>query len=116
MGLLDPQKKYKVAVYQFLLGGMNEIEPLLTYVRNNVTVPDLELCLPAKGLVMETCMKKMWKKISGKSTDLKNSFAAMDPNGDGSISQEELVTYLMNLRGKENPEDDVSVDLVSQMV
>lgn len=113
---LDSAKKYKVAIYQFLLGGMNEIEPLLSYVKENVKVPDLELCLPAKGLVMETCMKQMWRKIIGPNTDLKAAFAKMDPNGDGLLSKDEMLAHLKNLAADDDPNNNVSVDLVAQLL
>jgi hypothetical protein len=46
-----------VAIYQFLLTGMDAIEPLMAYVRGHVDVPDEESCLPAKVVIMEHCMK-----------------------------------------------------------
>ena len=41
---LDRGKLYTVSIYQFLLTGLNVIEPLLGYVKANVKVPDLEVC------------------------------------------------------------------------
>ena len=49
---LEPEKLYMVAVYQFLLSGLNVIQPLLGYVQENVPVPDVEACLPIKEIVI----------------------------------------------------------------
>jgi hypothetical protein len=66
---LDRERLYSVAIYQFLLTGMNDVEPLMTYVRaggdanNALTVPDLEACPPTKQLIIEVCMKDAWREL-----------------------------------------------------
>ena len=61
----DPTKLYNVAIYHHLLTGLNIIEPLMTYVTENVTVPDAEACRPVKDMVVEMCMKDEWRRLIG---------------------------------------------------
>ncbi|NER19429.1 MAG: bifunctional metallophosphatase/5'-nucleotidase [Symploca sp. SIO1C2] len=114
----DPQKLYNVGIYQFLLTGMNEIKSLLYYVNANGGAPPLEQCLPAKNLIMESCMKDAWRVIVNydewDSNDdgqiskeelgkaLKKSFAFLDKNQDGQISPEELQSALAQRTGRNN--------------
>ena len=78
----DHRKMYRLGTYQFLLAGMNEVKPLLKYVRASGGVPPLEQCLPAKNLIMESCMKDAWRTLV--------NYHEWDANGDGQISREEL--------------------------
>ncbi|NES20072.1 MAG: bifunctional metallophosphatase/5'-nucleotidase [Symploca sp. SIO3E6] len=114
----EPQKLYNVGIYQFLLTGMNEIKSLLYYVNANCSIPPLEQCLPAKNLIMESCMKDAWRVIVNydewDSNDdgqiskeelgeaLKKSFASLDKNQDGQISPEELQSALAQRTGRTN--------------
>ncbi len=107
---LEPDKLYTVAIYQFLLTGLNVIEPLLSYVQQNVAVPDLEVCRPVKDIIMETCIKDAWRQLVGYeqfdvdgdgdiSADeleagVDRAVAGMDTNNDGRISKSELAAYL----------------------
>jgi 2',3'-cyclic-nucleotide 2'-phosphodiesterase (5'-nucleotidase family) len=79
---LEPERIYKVAIYQFLLTGLNVIEPLLGYVKEHVRVPSLEECRPVKDVVMEVCVKDSWRQLIG--------YEKFDANGDGNVSQDEL--------------------------
>lgn len=112
---LVPDKVYKVAIYQFLLGGMNEVQPLLSYVQANVQVPELERCLPAKALVMETCMKAAWRRMVG-SADLKTAFAGLDKDGSGFLSMPEIRAKVAEVDNDGDPTNDVSVQLVDELV
>lgn len=78
----DPEKIYSVAIYQFLLTGLNVIEPLMSYVTEHVKVPDVEQCRPVKDIVLEQCMKEEWRALI--------DFDSMDKDGDGGVSAEEL--------------------------
>jgi len=78
----DPEKIYNVAIYHHLLTGLNIIEPLMSYVTANVTIPDTEQCRPVKDLVLEVCMKDEWRRLIG--------FSKFDADGDGDVSAEEL--------------------------
>lgn len=79
---IDPAKLYTVSIYQFLLTGLNVIQPLLGYVQANVKVPDLELCRPVKDICMEVCMKDAWRQLIG--------FEFWDPHGESHMSPAEL--------------------------
>jgi len=56
---------YKVAIYQFLLDGLDGIEPLTSFVKAHLVVPDLETCLPIKQLVVSACMRDAWRNLLG---------------------------------------------------
>lgn len=74
---LEPDRLYMVAIYQYLLTGMNSVEPLMTYVRaggderNALVVPDLEACPPAKQLIIEA---------RGTCTPLSSARSPLAPN------------------------------------
>eukprot|EP00326_Haptolina_ericina_P033323 CAMPEP_0181244620 /NCGR_PEP_ID=MMETSP1096-20121128/42963_1 /TAXON_ID=156174 ORGANISM="Chrysochromulina ericina, Strain CCMP281" /NCGR_SAMPLE_ID=MMETSP1096 /ASSEMBLY_ACC=CAM_ASM_000453 /LENGTH=245 /DNA_ID=CAMNT_0023341193 /DNA_START=132 /DNA_END=869 /DNA_ORIENTATION=- len=120
----DPEKLYTVAIYQFLLSGLNVIEPLMSYVRENVVVPNVEACRPVKDIVIEQCMKDEWRRLIGfESFDsdgdgevthaelmagLQKTMASLDQNSDGLVSKDEL-TALVNQTGG-------SVALVDQLL
>jgi len=129
---IDLDRIYTVATYQFLLSGLNIIQPLLGYVQENVKVPDLEICRPIKHIAMEVCMKDAWRKLLGlpqhggvdckirrrKSTSgdmheellgtIDSAMDKMDINGDGFIQPSELLAYL--------EKNDMSGTLVEQMI
>jgi hypothetical protein len=51
----------QVAMYQFLLTGMNDLKPLMAYVRlSEMDVPDLELCQPAKEVRVGGRRRRGW--------------------------------------------------------
>ena len=111
----DPEKIYTIAIYQFLLTGLNVIEPLMSYVREHVTVPDVEACRPVKDVVVEICMKDEWRRIIGFEqldadgdgqvskeelhAGIAKMIAAIDHNGDGSVSKEELSEHVAKIGG-----------------
>ena len=111
----DPNKMYNVGIYQFLLTGLNEIKPLLDYINAYSKVPPLEQCLPAKNLIVETCMKDAWRilvnfdewdsnhdgQISHTELEqaVKKAFAYLDKNQDGQISPTELQEVLAQRTG-----------------
>ena len=84
-------KKATHTLLKGLRGGMNEIEPLMSYVKEKVTVPSLECCLPAKDLVMEFAMRSIWRRICGGSeAELRKAFAQLDEDKNGQLSKEEV--------------------------
>ena len=104
-----------MGIYQFLLTGLNEIKPLLDYINVHSKVPPLEQCLPAKNLIVETCMKDAWRTLvnfdewdSNRDGEIchqeleegvKKAFAYLDKNQDGQISPEELQAALAERTG-----------------
>lgn len=110
------RKMYRLGIYQFLLAGMNEIEPLMAYIRANGGAPPLEQCLPAKNLIMESCMKDAWRilvdfsqwdadsdgQISKAELEqaVKEAFVALDRNHDGQVSPAELQAALTERTGR----------------
>jgi len=111
----DKSKIYKVAIYHHLLTGLNIIEPLMTYVSANVTVPDVEACRPVKDLVIEICMKDEWRRLIGYekfdadgdgdvsadelAVGIAKAVEKMDKNGDGLVSKEELASFVGSIGG-----------------
>jgi hypothetical protein len=71
-----------VAIYVALLNGLNAIEPLLSYVKARGRVPSIEGCIPAKEIVLDTCMKDAWRQLI--------EYAAWDTNADGHLSDAEV--------------------------
>lgn len=99
----DPQRVYKVATYQFLLGGLGSIQPLLGYVEKRDLCPPLENCMPIKHYVIETCMKAAWRELLSTTEALESGtpkhqvkalFKAIDANDDGLIVASELSSFL----------------------
>lgn len=121
----EPDKVYKVATYQFLLSGMGNLEPMMSYVKDHNICPALEVCMPVKHHVMDYCMKNAWcellfgtdqKHVHTKRTEeqllqaLDTVFAHIDSNGDGYLDLEELLAFV------DEKHKNVSKHLMLQMV
>jgi 2',3'-cyclic-nucleotide 2'-phosphodiesterase (5'-nucleotidase family) len=78
----DPKKMYTCGTYQFLLGGLGNLQPMYDYVQKAGTCPSLETCHPIKNYVMETCMKSAWRKMLG--------MAEWDINHEEKVNSEKL--------------------------
>lgn len=100
----EAERMYTVAIYRVLVTGMDEVRPLLDHIhRAGVRVPALEEAIPAKQLVMETCMKEEWRRLVAGAApmghaDLEEAvmraFTQMDANGDGQIDHAELSAFI----------------------
>lgn len=90
---LEPDRLYKAAVYQPILTGLNGIEPLCSYARAHVRVPSRDVCVPAKCLIIEHCMKRAWRELAG--LDSLDSAAAS--NGGGAVQPCELAERIDGL-------------------
>lgn len=89
---------------------------ILDYTNTHIKIPSLEQCLPAKNLIVETCMKDAWRILVNfdewdsnqdgiiSHTELeeavKKAFAYLDTNQDGQISPEELQAALVKKTGR----------------
>uniref|UniRef100_A0A7S4BG94 5'-Nucleotidase C-terminal domain-containing protein n=1 Tax=Chrysotila carterae TaxID=13221 RepID=A0A7S4BG94_CHRCT len=102
----DPERIYTVATYQFLLTGLNIIQPLLSYVQENVAVPTIDQCRPVKKVAMDYCVKETWRKLfdaekwpTGEgatptqdaiSMRVAAAISAADSNNDGLLDEDEV--------------------------
>lgn len=78
----DKNREYTIATILALYKGMNEVEPLTSFCRDNVKLPSDEAGLMGKGLFITQSMKETWRNLIG--------YKAFDKDGDGDVSQEEL--------------------------
>lgn len=95
----DAQRLYRVSIYQLLLTGLNVIEPLYSYVVQNVRVPAEETCTPVKDLVADVCMQDLWFTLAGLDCKVPHqelveragaAFTALDTDHDDMIKISEL--------------------------
>ena len=108
---LEPERMYTVAIYQFLLSGLNVIEPLMTYVKESgMQVPDVEACRPVKDIVLELCMKDAWRRLLGlehwasdshpSSEEVKNGIdrglVDIGASGNGFVSSDNISAFFDN--------------------
>mmetsp|Transcript_36129 Transcript_36129/g.66246 ORF Transcript_36129/g.66246 Transcript_36129/m.66246 type:complete len:582 (-) Transcript_36129:79-1824(-) len=101
-----PDKIYRVATWNNTLNGVNDIEPLLSYVRSKNIVPDDEVCLGAKELIVKYCMKDAWRhlfELEGHDLEItvedatqavENTFEKIDEDGNGLVDVGELCKYI----------------------
>ena len=109
---MEPERLYKIGIYQLLLTGLNVIEPLFSWVRNNIAeIPDEEACPPAKEICIEVCMKEAWRELLGFADDasvaiadleshLESTFKQIDTNGDGNLERKEIEEYFHQAMGE----------------
>jgi len=115
---LDPEKLYEVAIYQLLLKGTADvIQPLLSYVQQNVALPDLRYCLSAKHLITETCVKLMWRKMVAYKGGLQKAFLQIDQCEDVHISKAALFAQIkeIDVEDEDDP-DKVPVGLLKILI
>eukprot|EP00594_Rhizosolenia_setigera_P012296 CAMPEP_0178957232 /NCGR_PEP_ID=MMETSP0789-20121207/10773_1 /TAXON_ID=3005 /ORGANISM="Rhizosolenia setigera, Strain CCMP 1694" /LENGTH=566 /DNA_ID=CAMNT_0020639405 /DNA_START=122 /DNA_END=1822 /DNA_ORIENTATION=- len=94
----DKNKEYIVATDLALFKGINNIEPLTSYCRENLKLPSNEAGLEAKGLFISQSMKETWRKLIG--------YKSFDTDSDGDISHEELVAGVEAFIAKVDNSDD----------
>jgi len=103
----QPEKMYTVTIYHVLVVGMNEVQPMLSYIQDSgMTVPSIDDTIPAKQLVVEACMREQWLRLAAEIRVLPASrhasqdgiverlFSQLDKNRDGWVSKQELAEYL----------------------
>lgn len=116
---MDPDATYSVAIYQFLLQGMNQIKPLLAHIEDNpeFETPEIETCFPAKNAILETSVCDAWRNILDRHAgNFRSAFDALDSDKSGAIDRTELAAYVESL---DTPDSDVQhhvpLALVSMM-
>lgn len=107
----EPGKTYTVAILVHLLSGMDNVAPLVDYVRSSgLHVPGTECCTPSKHSVLKACMRDAWRQLLGLDPwnarhpqrvpqaevrqRIGEIFRQMDSNKDGWVSREECATFL----------------------
>jgi hypothetical protein len=96
-------KTYRVCSLLDIFAGLGDIEPLVSWISDNVQeIPSEEACDPYRDVVISTCMKEAWRSIVG--------FHAFDKDGDGDISREELVAGIENFISEIDRNDDGNID------
>ena len=126
--VFDPERLYTVSIYQLLLMGMNDIQPLMKYVKENpVRVPDKDMCLGAKEHVIAAAVTDVWTTLLDLDTGpqdgvalearVRARFGELDRNGDGKISAEELERYLEHWHAEHASGDStVSAKLLTHLI
>lgn len=115
----------QIGIYQLLLTGLNVIEPLFSWVMENITdIPEEEACMPAKEICIEVCMKDAWRKLLGYTDwdvckpspeeldrEVSAAFEAIDANNDGFLERLEIERFFADQMG-EQP----ATELLSRMI
>lgn len=127
----DPDKMYRMCCSHCLFTGLNNLQPFHDYVKENIDIPDVEACPLAKDLIIETCMKAAWRRVVGIDywdtscdeelsreelvTGIEKAFAAIDTDGNGMISQAELLSFMENA-SDEDQQEIAGRELATRMI
>lgn len=92
------------------LKGVDNLQPLVDYVRDNNLMPDDDICIPGKQTVLKLWLREAWRKVvhfdewdadhdghvsqEELKIGLDKTLALLDKNGDGVVDKEELVALL----------------------
>lgn len=107
---IELDKVYRCCTWLNALKGVDNLQPLVDYVRDNNLMPDDEICIPGKETVLKLWMREAWRKVvhfdewdadhdghvsqEELKTGLDKTLALLDKNGDGVVDTEELVALL----------------------
>ncbi len=99
----DPDRDYRVAIVRDLLLGMDHIEPLARYAASNPDrVPPPTTGREAKVILVGAFSLALWRGLGG--------FDAVDANGDGVVTVEELTAAVS--RGASQAESPLTAEIV----
>lgn len=102
---IDPARTYRVATVRDLFLGMDHIEPLVRWARAHPGgVPPPSSGREVKLVLVESCALALWRSLGG--------FEAIDANGDGRVTLEEIEAAIARVR-HEAP-SEVAAKLVLQ--
>ena len=104
---LDPGRTYRVATVRDLLTGMDHIEPLVRWGRDNPgAIPPAGSGREIKVVLAGSCAVSLWKSLGG--------FDAVDANHDGRVTEAELADAIARV-GHQAP-SEVAARLVLQAI
>ncbi|HEX8796471.1 MAG TPA: 5'-nucleotidase C-terminal domain-containing protein [Polyangiaceae bacterium] len=102
---IDPARNYCVATVRDLFLGMDHIEPLVRWAQANPgALPPAGSGREVKLVLVESCALALWRTLGG--------FEAIDANGDGRVTLEEIEAAIARVR-HEAP-SEVAAKLVLQ--
>jgi 2',3'-cyclic-nucleotide 2'-phosphodiesterase (5'-nucleotidase family) len=102
---VDPARTYRVATVRDLFLGMDHIEPLVRWAQANPgSLPPAGNGREVKLVLVESCALALWRTLGG--------FDAIDANGDGRVTLEEIEAAIARVR-HEAP-SEVAAKLVLQ--
>lgn len=105
MTTIDPARTYRVATVRDLFLGMDHIEPLVRWAQANPgALPPAGSGREVKLVLVESCALALWRSLGG--------FEAIDANGDGRVTLEEIEAAIARVR-HEAP-SEVAAKLVLQ--
>jgi hypothetical protein len=100
---LDEARDYKVALVRDLFDGMDHIEPLLRFARDNpARVPPEGSGRDVKMLLVESFSRALWERFG--------SFDAVDENHDGFVDAQEIADAIARVTSE--PASAVTVELM----
>lgn len=90
---LEPERVYRIALVRNLFLGMDKVEPLLRFARENPDAIPMETSGREVKIVLVAAFSAMlWEQLGG--------FDAIDANHDGIVTPEELVTAIARAGGE----------------
>jgi 2',3'-cyclic-nucleotide 2'-phosphodiesterase (5'-nucleotidase family) len=96
-------KTYRVCTVLTIFAGLGDIEPLVSWISDNVQeIASEEVCDPYRDVVISTCMKEAWRSLVG--------FHAFDKDENGDISHEDLVAGIEKFVSEIDKNNDGHID------
>jgi hypothetical protein len=100
---LEPQRLYRIAMVRNLMTGMDRIEPLCRYGKENPA------CIPPEGsgrevklVLIDSCSRELWRKLG--------TFESVDTNQDGALSESEIAAAVSRVTSA--PASRITVDFL----